>query len=215
MDGNTAEGREVPDVSLCRFWGKPFVMTEFNWSAPVKYRGVSGLHVGALAGLQDWDGLWRHGWASNHYRAMGGGKYPASQFLSANDPLLLASDRAALCLYLRGDAEPLPRKCAVSVARADLQSKRIADMWPGNAVRGIKAGWSVQLGSSVDPSVPAGGYDLFIRAGKPYYMEGSVEIRHSDAAGKALGWKILKQLEQTKNCNSLYLPKGELRSYAK
>lgn len=68
---------------------------------------------------------------------------------------------------------------------------------------------------TVDPSVPAGGYDLLIRAGKPYYKEGSVEIRHSDAAGKALGWKVLKQLEQTKSCNSLYLPKGELRSFAK
>jgi len=63
-----------------------------------------------------------------------------------------------------------------------------------------------------DASVPAGGYAAEITA-KPYYAPGKVIVRHSDAAGKALALKVLKQLATPKDSGVFYMPKGEIRSY--
>lgn len=91
--------------------GKPFTITEWNFSGPGRYRGVGGILTGATAAMKDWDGLWR--FAYSHSRdALGDSdvRHPGYFDLSS-DPLALASDRASVCLFLRGDMAPGSGDC--------------------------------------------------------------------------------------------------------
>ncbi len=64
-----------------------------------------------------------------------------------------------------------------------------------------------------DPSVPAGGYVIEISA-KPMQSSGKIEVRHSDAAGKALALKVLAQIATPKNTGVFYIPKGTISGAA-
>ena len=94
------------DCVWIRQFDKPFTVSEFNFSGPGRYRGVGGIATGALAALQDWDGVWRFQWAYDR-AGIANPRGPMGFFDIANDPLSLASERAALCLFLRGDIAPL------------------------------------------------------------------------------------------------------------
>lgn len=87
----------------CRIPGKPFTITEWNFSAPGNYRGVGGIATGAWAAREDWDGLWRFTWS----HSADGVNDPCGQamdyFNMSGDPLSLAGERASMCLFLRGD----------------------------------------------------------------------------------------------------------------
>ena len=98
--------RGAQDCVWIRQFGKPFTVSEFNFCGPGRYRGVGGIATGALAALQDWDGLWRFDWSYNR-DGMVGRAAPMGFFDVASDPLSLAAERAALCLFLRGDLAPL------------------------------------------------------------------------------------------------------------
>ena len=96
-----------------RLAGKPFTVTEFAFSSPSPYRAQGGLLTGALAALQDWSGLW-------HFAYGGEGDLRDNRghigfFTVASDPISLASDKAILALFLRGDMDALPREKGVSL----------------------------------------------------------------------------------------------------
>ena len=83
---------------------KPYTITEWNFSGPGRYRGLGGILTGARAARDGWDGLWRFAYS---HSASGLEPRPRGRpgyFDCATDPLLQASDRASVCLYLRGDA---------------------------------------------------------------------------------------------------------------
>ena len=84
----------------------PCVSSEWNFSGPGRYRGVGGILAGALAASRGFAGLWR--FAYSHQSAnLVDGKGNMGYFDAVTDPLVSASDRAAVCLFLRGDgAEP-------------------------------------------------------------------------------------------------------------
>ena len=104
-------------VAYTRLAEKPFTITEWNFSGPGMYRGVGGILTGALASLQDWDGLWRFAY-SHSSDGMRDGKGFPGYFDMAGDPLGQASDRACICLYLRGDLGPLADRIAFNVGPA-------------------------------------------------------------------------------------------------
>ncbi len=83
---------------------KPYAITEWNFSGPGRYRGMGGILTGALAAEQDWDGLWRFAYSHNKYN-LPDGKGSPGYFDCGTDPLIAASDRASVCLYLRKDAQ--------------------------------------------------------------------------------------------------------------
>ena len=151
-----AEGLEIPPQALLtRLWGKPYVVTEFNWCAPSLYRASAGLVVGAVGAAQDWDGLWRYLWAHDHARALEPGRHPVAKLESASDALALAADRAVMCLFLRGDLAPLPRKASLAIPRKALDvEKPHACVW-GRELAWPWAGWHAQLGTAMDRG-PAG-----------------------------------------------------------
>ena len=142
------DDRGVPGIVWRRQEDKPFCVTEFNYAGPGRFRGVGGIATGAIAALQDWGGLWRFAWshsrigvATPETRAMG-------YFDLAGDPLSLAAERAALCLFLRGDAAPLKAAEPFVLDEAALRDPRNGA--PRLAPSGGNAGaWTRRVGTRV------------------------------------------------------------------
>ena len=109
-------------VSAVRILERPFTVSEYNYCGPGRYRGVGGIAVGAEAALQDWAGLWRFAWAHGIDAALHPGTGTAGYFNLATDPLQMASERASVCLFLRGDAEPLETTYAVTLPPGRISS---------------------------------------------------------------------------------------------
>ena len=101
-----------------RLLDRPFTITEYNFSAPGRFRGVGGIACGTMAALQDWAGLWRFAW-SHDIRGVRGPKR-MNYFDMSGDPLGLASERASICLFLRRDLEPLKQTYALVLPPKDL-----------------------------------------------------------------------------------------------
>src|ERR1051326_1945903 len=53
-------------ITFTRLFDKPFTCTEYNYSAPGRFRGVGGILTGAMGALQGWGGIWR--FAYSHSR---------------------------------------------------------------------------------------------------------------------------------------------------
>ena len=150
--------------SWTRLADRPFVLTEFNHVAPNRYRSNAGLLVGSTAALQNWSGLWRHSWSE------GLGQSAISFFTVNHDPIGLASERAAWCLFARGDLDALADAYVVTVdpslrtGRPQSALLRKTSEFPNGF-----AGWYARIGMVVSNAVPsdavsAGGVDeAFVR----------------------------------------------------
>ena len=82
---------------------KPYTITEWNFAGPGRYRAMGGILTGALASEHEWDGLWRFAYSHSNKKLKDNKGHP-EYFDSVSDPLMAASDRASVCLFLRGDA---------------------------------------------------------------------------------------------------------------
>lgn len=105
-NANPLRGAEPHGVSWaeqCRLEDRPFTITEWNFSAPGRFRGVGGIVTGAWAAQHGWDGLWRFAWSHDITGVKTPGKKAMGYFDMSGDPLQLASERATLCLFLRRD----------------------------------------------------------------------------------------------------------------
>ena len=142
--------RGAQDCVWIRQLGKPFTVSEFNFSGPGRYRGVGGIATGALAALQDWDGVWRFQWAYDRAGIVNPSA-PMGFFDIANDPLSLAAERAALCLFLRGDLAPLEGEEPLVLDPAALRD-------PANGAPRIDSlgenarAWKAKVGTTFDGS---------------------------------------------------------------
>ncbi|MBI5939313.1 MAG: hypothetical protein HY859_02695, partial [Caulobacterales bacterium] len=143
-----------------RIWGKPFTISEYDYTCPGRYRGMGGLLTGALAGLQDWDGLWRFAYA--HKDVEVSAPAPMDWFNLANDPLSLAGDRAAILLFLRRDIDPAPHRAALV-----LPEPLLRDPPAHLQLGGLDwLAWTTRIGCAVvdDPTrVPAGAVAVPVR----------------------------------------------------
>jgi hypothetical protein len=139
--------------ALIRIYQRPFTVSEYNWAGPTKYRAESGLLTGAFAALQDWSGLWRYAYSEDRESTLA--PVPMSYFYIASDPIRLATERAAVLLYLRGDAAPAKTRVAVIATAEDLvHSPHTLFLNPELS----KLGWVTQLGmwvSGLPDSGPA------------------------------------------------------------
>ena len=94
-------------LGFTRMADKPFTVTEWNFSGPGMFRGVGGILTGAMAALQDWDGMWRFAYGHSYNDVLENPNHAPGYFNLGTDPLGQASDRASICLFLRGDIAPL------------------------------------------------------------------------------------------------------------
>jgi hypothetical protein len=142
----------VPRVVFTRLLDKPFTITEYNYSAPGRFRGAGGLLAGALGALQDWGGLWRFAYSHSREGATSATGVALSYFDVAGDPLSLAAERAAICLFLRGDLAPLARTCAMVLPKAEVL--RMRERIPQNHTAWPWLAWHARLGTLVADAPP-------------------------------------------------------------
>ncbi len=138
----------VPNAAWRRVFGKPLCITEWNWAAPGRHRSASGLVAGSLAALQDWSGIWRFAWSHTKQGVEAPGSMPMRFFDLHSDPVQCASERATLCLFLRGDMPPLPRDTehAETWHESDLLACSIGAPQYGSAHKGVSA-WERRVGA--------------------------------------------------------------------
>ncbi len=136
------------NLGFTRLFDRPFTITEYNYSAPGRFRGVGGILTGALGALQDWDGIWR--FAYSHGREAMFTPSRMNYFDMACDPLGQAAERASLCLFLRGDLQPAPHSVAVVMTMDDLAHppRKIPTLAP----RWHWLAWITRIGTRVVPS---------------------------------------------------------------
>ena len=108
-------------ANFVRLAGKPFTITEYNYSGPGRFRGVGGILTGAMGAFQDWSGIWRFAYAhsaTSMFKAE-----PIDYFNLATDPLNQAADRAAVLLFLRRDLTPSPNLVSLSLLQRGLDKQ--------------------------------------------------------------------------------------------
>lgn len=143
-----AAGGAGPDqVAATRLWGRPFSVSEYNYSSPNPYRAEGGLLMGAASALQDWDAVWR--FAYSHSRDSVSAPRPLNYFDMASDPAGMASEWAAVLLFRRADVAPAPKTSLLTSSRSDLLQGK-AEPVPTQHV------WTEVLGRQVtEPGRPA------------------------------------------------------------
>ena len=119
-------------TAFTRVYGKPFTISEYNYSGPGRFRGVGGILTGCMAAVQDWSVLWR--FAYSHGRDSMLDPRWAGYFDVASDPLNQAAERASICLFVRGDMAPAPRRVALTfdpdaMRRGDSSQGRVSPPW--------------------------------------------------------------------------------------
>ena len=136
------ESGPLANAAFTRIAGKPYTLTEWNLPGPGQYRGAGGLLMGAMAARQDWSGMWRFAY-SHVERGLADGYGAPHLFDLSVDPVNLASERAVMCLFLRGDMAPLETKVALDVGlpRLTPDGKPAANRpeWMDDA-------WNIQVG---------------------------------------------------------------------
>jgi hypothetical protein len=135
-------------LAFTRLFDKPFTVTEYNYSAPGRFRGVGGILTGALGALQGWGGIWR--FAYSHSRGALAAPSPIGYFDVASDPLSQAAERASLCLFARGDLQTAPHSVVLVMTEADLAKP--APRIPTLAPSWHWLAWVTRIGTEVVPS---------------------------------------------------------------
>ncbi len=137
------------EAAFVRLPTKPYTVSEWSFSGPGAYRGMGGLLTGALAALQDWDGLWRFQYSCllSHLHDRKGA---LGYFDLSTDPLSQAGDRAFAFLFLRGDLAPLDGE-GVANRMPSAEGVGGAGLSPGWR----EAAWQVRTAATVGDA-PAG-----------------------------------------------------------
>ena len=130
------DGGTLPDLALRRVAGKPFIATEYNASAPNTYSSEAFLELCAIAGLQDWDGVFVFAYC--HRLNDWDTKRITSFFDIDQHPTKMATLPAALALFLRGDIQPPGEPAIAGTTVVDaLESIRTGGSWVDARAYGI------------------------------------------------------------------------------
>jgi len=143
--------------AFVRLWDKPFTITEYGYCAPGRYRGMGGLLTGALGALQGWGGIWRFAYSHGAQEELEPTRL--DYFNLASDPLSQAADRAAMCLFLRGDLKPAVHRVAITFKGYELEepasaNPRLAPSWDALALA-TGVGTLVERGKQLAPAFSA------------------------------------------------------------
>ncbi|MBP5319723.1 MAG: hypothetical protein J6334_01960 [Kiritimatiellae bacterium] len=173
-----------------RLVDKPFTLTEYNFSGPGRYRGVGGIMTGAMAALQDWDGMWRFAYSHNLSAMMTDGVGLAGYFDISTDPLSQASDRATICLFLRGDLPVAPQSAVIEIPRriplAAAEDRKGLPA-PGIVPNWGELAWRSRIGTRVANGKPVSAGTVVIGSASAYGGETPEAVTGLMAAGTGTG----------------------------
>ena len=132
-------------ITFTRLFDRPFTLSEYNYSAPGRYRGVGGILTGSMGALQGWGVIWRFAYSHNRNDLFQPGQL--DYFNMVSDPLGQAAERASICLFLRGDMQPAPHSLVVAMTPDDLAAppKQIPSLAPA----WHWAAWVTRVGTRV------------------------------------------------------------------
>lgn len=135
-------------LMAARLWGKPYVVTEFNFVRPNRYRAEGGVFMPAYASLQDWDGLYNFDYASHRSSIL----TPSAigTFSIANDPIGLLADRVSALVFRRGDIEPGKHAVGYAVRSPDAYGAQELDFPPAFSRLGLVTRIGAGTGTPVD-----------------------------------------------------------------
>jgi hypothetical protein len=161
------DGGTLPGLALRRVAGKPFIVTEYNASAPNTYSSEAFLELCAIAGLQDWDGLFAFAYC--HRTNDWDTKHITSFFDIDQHPTKMATLPAALALFLRADIQPPSGPVVAETTLPDaLESIRKGGSWVDAKAYGIpkeeafRHAISMRLGSESKSNTPAAAADAAV-----------------------------------------------------
>ena len=146
--------RDHRSVAFNRVWGRPFTITERNMGGPNFNRAMAGLLTGAYAAIQDWTALFTFAYAHSRGKLFEGTENPPGRWDLAIDPLMQATDRLPILLFLRGD-QVTPQAAfanAFSNTAMDPTMPKWLGIAPGWKDRGLE--WRARLGCSFDELGP-------------------------------------------------------------
>ena len=119
---------EVPrSIMASRIAGKPYIVTEFNFCSPNRFRSEAGPLMGAYASLQGWDGLYRFAWAHGAraiHQNLG-----SFGFDIAGDPMAQAADRIAMMMFRTGNVKRAPETFVYQVS-TELFNRKDGNTFP-------------------------------------------------------------------------------------
>lgn len=183
-------------IMATRLWGKPFIITEYNFTYPNMFRAESVPLMYSYAALQNWDGLFRFAWS--HGRSYMTAPFQIRMFDAVNDPLALLADRLAAALFLRGDIAPARNRCAFGVSPEEAGSN--AEF----SAESLEAGLVSQIGSyvrgTVTPDCPEPALSAIRRTGTIVSDTGELRLAARNGTFAAVSPKT----------ESLTLPGGAL-----
>ena len=109
---------ETPRLLMpTRIFGKPFLVTEYQFCHPNNFIAEAGPLMGAYSALQDWDGLWRFQYSLNAATL----EKPTpwlSYFTMAGSATMRLSDYITYFLFIRGDVRPAETGIALPLNNA-------------------------------------------------------------------------------------------------
>ncbi len=216
--GSVLSGMSVPgSLFPSRIYGKPMLITEFDYAYPNRCRAEGAMVMASYAALQDWDGLFQFAYAHRDSVVMKESG-PVSHFDSSTDPVKALSQRIGVALFLDGGLKPAPLKYAVLLSGAE--GLTFDRQFPKELQQ---LGLSAQVGSVVmekgfDPAkLPQGVTGLVdlghnfpaVPAGYPVFKPSELPLADTSGGQLLLDRKkeILKA--ETPTCEAMILPAGQ------
>ncbi|MBN2643436.1 MAG: hypothetical protein JXR78_17425 [Victivallales bacterium] len=145
------QGSVPRKMMASRIFGKPFMVTEFNYCKPNIYRAEGGPLIGAYAALQNWDGLYRFAWSHNSSSIIK--PQPAVGFDAVNEPLAQLTDRIIMAMFLRGDVKAADLKVSYAVSEDMFKNDEFINFPHDFTLLGLVT----QIGSNVVGQAPVPG----------------------------------------------------------
>ena len=156
------------DVAFNRVWGRPLVVSESQMGGPNFNRAMAGILTGAFAAIQDWTGIWTFAYAHNREKLFDGIDAGPGRFDLSLDPLIQATDRLPMLLFLRGD-QPTPEAAFAdyisnAAMRADAEGHVLLPRRPTWVENGLE--WRARLGVAFDGEMPPSGVEILAGEGE-------------------------------------------------
>jgi hypothetical protein len=98
-------------IMPCRIYGKPYMVTEFDFCYPNQFRSEGAPIFSAYAALQGWNGIFRFCYSGGKRRALD--EVSIESFDTANDTIRMLSERLGIAFFLREDVAEA-RECFVA-----------------------------------------------------------------------------------------------------